>query len=51
MDNDIVDISDSQPPIIDGEIVNEETDDFLNLESLIKTYVAKLDKLQKEIHE
>lgn len=37
--------------IIDGEIINDQTEDFLNLESLIKTYVEKLDKLQKEIRE
>lgn len=51
MDDDIVNINDSQAPIVDGEIINDQTEDFLNLESLIKTYVEKLDKLQKEIHE
>ncbi len=39
------------PEEVAEETVNDQTQDFLNLESLVKTYVEKIDKLQKEIHE
>ncbi|PIQ70384.1 hypothetical protein COS55_01670 [Candidatus Shapirobacteria bacterium CG03_land_8_20_14_0_80_40_19] len=41
-----------QDNIQDGEIVtNQATSDFLNLESLIKSYVAKIDLAEKELRE
>ncbi len=41
-----------QDNIQDGEIVaNQATNDFLNLESLIKSYIAKIDILEKELKE
>ena len=41
-----------QDNIQDGEIVtNQATSDFLNLESLIKSYVAKIDSAEKELRE
>ena len=41
-----------QDNIQDGEIfTNQATSDFLNLESLIKSYVAKIDLAEKELRE
>jgi len=41
-----------QDNIQDGEIVtNQATSDFLNLESLIKSYVVKIDLAEKELRE
>lgn len=46
-----IDMDNDDLKVVDNAEVNAQTEDFLNLESLVKTYAAKVADLEKELRD